>query len=64
MAEGHCSGMFSNSKRLERFGDLPFGPVEPRKENAPAALKVIGDYGAIFQLMAERRFNEICRHFE
>ena len=38
-------GRSSDRERLELFGDLPFGPVEPRKEDAPAALKVIGDYG-------------------
>jgi hypothetical protein len=41
----------SDSKRLERFGDLPFGPVEPRKENAPATIEVIGDYGAFSELL-------------
>jgi hypothetical protein len=55
---------FSNSKRLERFGDLPFGPVEPCKENAPASLKVIGDYGAIYELEAQRCFDKLRRHFE
>ena len=54
----------SDSERLELFGDLPLGPVEAGEEDATEALKVIGNYGAIFELEAERRFNELCRHFE
>src|SRR4029077_769613 len=44
--------------------NLPFGPVEPRKENAPAALEVISDYGAIFELEGECRFDKLRWHFE
>jgi hypothetical protein len=54
----------SDSERLELFGYLPFGPVEPRKEDATAALEVIGDYGAFSELEAQRCFDELCRHFE
>ena len=45
----------SDCERLELFGNLRFGPVEPRKKDAPAALEIIGDYGATLELMAERR---------
>ena len=54
----------SDCQRLELFGDLPLSPVEAGEEDATAALEVIGNYGAIFELEAERRFNELCRHFE
>ena len=57
-------GRFSSRERLELFGDLPLGPVEASEEDAPAALEVIGDYGAIFELKAERRLDELRRHFE
>src|SRR6516162_2948504 len=54
----------SDCERLELFGDLPLSPVEAGEEDATAALEVIGNYGAIFELEAQRRFNELCRHFE
>jgi hypothetical protein len=54
----------SDCERLELFGDLPLSPVEAGEENAAAALKVIGDYGATFELEAQRRFDELCRGFE
>jgi hypothetical protein len=54
----------SDCERLELFGDLPLGPVEPGKEDATVALEVIGDYGATFELEAECRFDELSRYFE
>ena len=54
----------SDSEGLEPFGNLPFGPVEAGEEDAAAALKVVGYYGACFKLMAERCFNELRGHFE
>jgi hypothetical protein len=54
----------SDSQCLEPFGNLPFGPVEPGKEDAPAALEVISDYGATFELEAKCRFDKLRRHFE
>src|SRR6516165_7416624 len=54
----------SDSERLELFGDLPLGPVEAGEEDAAMALEVIGDYGAAFELEAERRFDELSRDFE
>src|SRR5271169_3671124 len=57
-------GRPSNRERLQLFGDLPLSPVEAGEEDATAALEVIGNYGAIFELEAERRFNELCRPFE
>src|SRR6266446_387060 len=57
-------GRFSDCQRLELFGDLPLSPVEAGKEDATVALKVVGDYRATFELKAQRRFDELCRHFE
>jgi hypothetical protein len=49
---------------FELFGDLPLRPVQPGEENTTAALQVIGNYAAAFELMAERRVNELGGHFE
>ena len=57
-------GRFSDSKCLQLFGEVPFGSVGPRKEDAPVALEIICDYGARVELMAERRFDKFCRHLE
>src|SRR5216684_4649744 len=57
-------GRSSDCERLELFGDLALGPVEPGEEDATVILKVVGDYGATFELKAQRRFDELRRHFE
>jgi hypothetical protein len=55
---------FSSRERLELFSTLPLGPEEAGEEDAPAALEIIGDYRAIFELEAQRCFDELGRHFE
>ena len=57
-------GRPSDRERLEPFGNLPLSSVKAGEEDASPALKVIGDYGACFELMAERCFDELCWHFE
>jgi hypothetical protein len=54
----------SDCEGLEIFGNLSLSPVEAREEGATAALEVIGDYGATFELEAQRRFDELYRYFE
>ena len=43
----------SDCERLELFGNLPLSPVEAGEEDAAAALKVIVDSGAVFELEAQ-----------
>jgi hypothetical protein len=38
--------------------------MKPGEENAATALEVIGNYGAVFKLEAEGRFDEFCRDLE
>src|ERR1700736_5184671 len=54
----------SDCERLKLFGNLPLRPIEPGQEDATVALEVIGDYGAAFELQAQRGFDEFCWHFE
>ena len=54
----------SACERLELFGNLPLGPIEPGKEDATAAIEVIGDNSTAFELETERRFDELGWHFE
>jgi hypothetical protein len=54
----------SDGERPELLGDLPLRPVEAGEEDATAAIEFIGDYGAAFELVAERRLDELRRYFE
>ncbi len=57
-------GRLPNGKRLELLGDFALGSVKCGKEDATTAFEIVGNDSTVLELKAQRRFDELGRHFE
>jgi hypothetical protein len=54
----------SGSQRLQLLGDFALGSVKCSKEDATAAVEIVGNNGTTLEFEVQRRFHQFGRHFE
>jgi hypothetical protein len=56
-------GRLSDGERPELLGDFALGSVKCGKEDATATFEIVGNDGAVVELEAQRRLDQLGWHF-